>query len=134
MRRRVGNDMRSYGERAKMKCKQTRKLKKIKVMNKNYLAPWNWGNSRIIRRVVIVVTTKQRYLNCTNTVFAQMEISGWNPRVRRFTPFEFQISNWRMLQVDGSRIFHFWDLGYSYPGYFRLRKHSIIYYKVKVSK
>ena len=25
-------------------------------------------------------------------VFAQTKISGWNPRVRRFTPIKFQIS------------------------------------------
>ena len=56
-----------------------------------------------------------------NRVFAQTEISGWNPRVRRFTPFKFQISasNWRISDIifPRSRI---------YPRYFRLRKHSSI--------
>ena len=48
-------------------------------------------------------------------VFAQTEISSWNPRVRRCAPFKFQISasNWRISDIifPRSRIY-------------RLRKHS----------
>lgn len=37
-----------------------------------------------------------------NRVFAQTVMSGWNPRVRKFTPVKFQISvsNWRISDIS----------------------------------
>ena len=63
----------------------------------------------------------QEFTNKVNSVCTNGNIIfGWSPRVRRFTPFKFQISNFK-FQISKFRL-ELRDLGY--PKCFRLRKHS----------